>query len=213
MVIINGRKKRPENDFYPTPFPLAVKIIESMDIPASYSEDEATRDGQYLRFLDPGCGDGVFGRAIRFCFPRAYIMGIDIVHRMPENGGDYDKFIVANFTSPTQLSHVAPHNFDYIVGNPPYSLAEEFILQSVNCLNKERPDAKVCFLLKLAFLESKKRAAGLFKTMPPSQVKVLAGRPSFTGNGKTNDYAFALFSWGHINPTPKTTFVSWLEWS
>lgn len=67
--------------------------------------------------------------------------------------------------------------YDCIITNPPYSLAEEFLRKSLEIA------PVVCFLLRLNFLGSQKRAAFLSKN--PPDVYVLSERPSFV-NGKTD---------------------------
>lgn len=77
--------------------------------------------------------------------------------------------------------------FDCIIGNPPFSLAEEFVWQSLS------KAAFVVMLLRLNFLESQERSA-LFATSMPD-VYVLPNRPSFTGGGKTDRTAYAWYVW------------------
>ena len=63
--------------------------------------------------------------------------------------------------------------FDYdIVTNPPYRYAAEFIAQALNLVKNGR---KVIMLLKLQFLEGKKRRE-LFKQYPPKRIWVSSSR-------------------------------------
>jgi len=101
--------------------------------------------------------------------------------------------------------------FDLICGNPPYSLAEEFIRCSINLLN---PKGYVYFLLRLSFLEGIARNKGLFKEFPPKRVYICSRRPSFfSTDGKkhsTDTLAYALFLWqkGYAKET-KLNFLDW----
>ena len=80
---------------------------------------------------------------------------------------------------------------DLIITNPPYSLAQEFLEKAL-----VSGASQVCFLLRLNFLESKKRAA--FWRSHPCDVWVLPKRPSFTSKGTdATGYAWFLFGPGH----------------
>jgi len=87
---------------------------------------------------------------------------------------------------------VAPN---WVVGNPPYLAAEAHIRHAL------RLAPNVAFLLRLGFLESAKRLS-FWGQHPPSEVHVLAQRPSFTGKG-TDSAAYGWFVWrtGRAGPT------------
>lgn len=76
--------------------------------------------------------------------------------------------------------------FDVILTNPPYSLAMEFVEQSI------RHARTVAMLLRLNFVASHRRHAFFSKLMP--DVYVLPNRPSFTGGG-TDATEYAWFVW------------------
>lgn len=197
MVIITSKKTkpRPVNDFYRTPDALAERMVREFVCPHMRHEPF---------ILDAGAGDGVFGRALRATINsrvKQHVDGIDIVahERAP-----YDNYYVQDFRE-----YNPPRPYHFIVGNPPYKLAEEFVRHAFTLL---APGGKIIFLLKLAFLESKGRARGLFVDLPLEKVSVLAGRPSFDGTGKTNDYAFAVFVWCNTK-TLAPARLSWLDWN
>ncbi len=77
-----------------------------------------------------------------------------------------------------------------LLTNPPYRLALEFVERA---LREAAPRGVVAMLLRLGFLESKKRAA--FHQQHPADVFVLSERPSFTGRG-TDAAAYGWFLWG-----------------
>lgn len=83
----------------------------------------------------------------------------------------------------------APH---WIVGNPPFNDAEAHVRHALSIAR-----VGVGFLLRLAFLESVKRAP-LWEEHPPSVVHVFTRRPSFMG-GATDSAAYGFFVWhrGH----------------
>ena len=92
----------------------------------------------------------------------------------------------------------------------PFFDAEMWVRKAIS---ETRPGGWVVFLLRLAFLESIKRARGLWKEYPPTKVLTLASRPSFTLNGKTNSDAYAIFYW-HVGNFDHSGYVGgWLDWS
>lgn len=74
-----------------------------------------------------------------------------------------------------------------MITNPPYAIAEAFLLKCFEGV------ATVAALLRLAFVETRKRAA--FWREHPADIYVLSRRPSFTGRG-TDSCAYAWFVWG-----------------
>jgi len=84
---------------------------------------------------------------------------------------------------------------DLILTNPPFSLAQEFIL-------KARKDADtVVMLLRINFLGSQKRNA-FWHENPVTGLIVLSKRPSFTGKG-TDSIEYAWFIWDKTDKLPK----------
>ena len=81
--------------------------------------------------------------------------------------------------------------YDMIVSNPPYKLAQEFCEKAISDV---RDGWYVIFLLRLNFLESKKRL-GFFTKHPPKFIYVHSKRISFTEDGKTDSCAYAHFVW------------------
>lgn len=74
---------------------------------------------------------------------------------------------------------------DAIITNPPFKLALQF-------LEKSLQECDVCiYLLRLGFLESKKRRE-FHKNNPPNHLIVLSERPSFVGGG-TDKTAYAWY--------------------
>lgn len=80
--------------------------------------------------------------------------------------------------------------FDYIIGNPPYSIALEFMEK---CFEISDENTVVIMLLRTAFLESKKRY-DFWQKHPVNGLYVLSQRPSFTGKG-TDATSYSWFVW------------------
>jgi hypothetical protein len=143
------------------------------------------------RILEPSCGDGAAFltplRAVNAILcDRALIYGIDIhPHPCVDWCGSYLEMWPGSIGE----------RWDLIIGNPPFSLALEFVERSL-FFNDE---ATVAFLLRLSFLESAARfRTGIWAEL--ARVHVLAERPSFTGNGRTDASAYAWFVWKTARP-------------
>lgn len=78
---------------------------------------------------------------------------------------------------------------DVVITNPPFNRAMEFIEKSLECSDKY-----VIMLLRLSFLESKKRY-DFFQDSMPTYIYVHHKRISFTDDGKTDSAAYAHFVW------------------
>lgn len=176
MSATNRGAKRREADFYPTPSELAERIVRRQPL------------AEYARVLEPSVGSGAFLCEIRAYFPTSRITAID-----PSD--TYFPTHLATEAHRTTLEHFAASRpdarFDLIIGNPPFSLAEEHVRI---CSSMLAPDGRLVFLLRLAFLETRKRAK-LWRECQPAKVTVLRERPSFTSDGKTDSCAYAVFEW------------------
>lgn len=138
-----GRKK---SDFYPTPPEATIALIR-------FLEDKGVISKGFY-FWDPACGENDMVNAVvsqgHFC------IGTDILY-----GDEQDYF---------QIS--MPKGVDFIVTNPPFSFATEFINRS---LEFEKPFA---LLLKSHFYHAKSRYKH-FMNNPPDYVLPLTWRPNF----------------------------------
>lgn len=72
-----------------------------------------------------------------------------------------------------------------IVTNPPYNLAEEFLLKAMDLLQDDR---YYCAFLKLTWLEGKKRRK-IFEKYPPKFVLVYSERQLCARNGEFSKYS------------------------
>ena len=139
----NSATGRRQSDFYPTPPEVTVALMRFLKLPAGTNIWEPARgQGDMVRAL-ADCGMAVYGTDIRD--------GIDfLTTRQPGN---------------------APAA-DWIITNPPFSLADEFIRHAAEI---GKPFA---MLLKAQYWHAAKRAQ-LFREIPPSYVLPLTWRPDF----------------------------------
>lgn len=108
------------------------------------------------RIWEPACGQGHMVRAIQ-------AMGYPVIGTDIQMGDDF-------------LTCV-PRACDWIITNPPFNLAEQFVRR---CDELHRPFA---LLLKSQFWHAAKRYE-LFQTIPPAWILPLTWRPDFTGKGQ-----------------------------
>lgn len=140
----NGAKARKAADLYPTPPEVTVALMRFLKLPAGTD------------VWEPACGQGYMVETLRNCGMLVY--GTDI-----RSGQDFLK---------TYGPHYTDKSIDWIITNPPFSLAEEFIRHAAEI---GKPFA---MLLKAQYWHAAKRAQ-LFREIPPSYVLPLTWRPDF----------------------------------
>lgn len=150
--------KRHAGDFYATPEWCTEAIMRQLVVPEGSS------------VLEPCAGDGAIWDVLERFFHEANMNWFEI-----ERGQDFLNGLHGN------------ERYDFVVTNPPFSLAQEFIEKSLDLANC------VIMLLRLNFLASSKRKE-FWERHPPTAIHVLTKRPSFTGNGTDAcDYAWFVF--------------------
>lgn len=189
----SSKEKRREHDLYPTP--------EGLVFAALYEV------GQYIKrpkkILDPGCGEGIWGKTAKNFFGDSYIeiTGVELRKELSENNNSSaynniylgEDFLATNALYPRDWQL---QKYDLIIGNPPYFAAEDFIRTSFKYLNE---GGTIIFLLRQAFLASMKRYKGLWQDHFPERVITCSRRPSFyhadTGSKSTDGEEYAIFIW------------------
>lgn len=180
-----GGKERDPFDFYTTPRWSVRRLFEQWHPP------------ERGRWIEPGAGEGHIIRAVDeiMGFKRPEWTAVELrdwTHmKLSQSGAkhvqigpyvewarQYHRFMTAGWVPP----------FDVAIGNPPFKYAFEFIDASLAIAKR------VCFFLRLNFLEGDKRAAWLQTHMP--DVYVLPNRVSGTRDGSTDStaYAWMIFS-------------------
>ena len=123
---------------------------------------------------EPACGEGHMVRAIE-------AMGYQVIGTDIQKGADFLKTSLVNC--------------DWIITNPPFRTAEEFIRR---CAEHNKPFA---LLLKAQFWNAAKRYK-LFQEITPMYVLPLTWRPDFTGEGQ----AMMDMAWNVWKPGNKKTY-------
>jgi hypothetical protein len=200
--MLNGNRTksnrgRSPRDLYITPEELAYAATTRFDF------DEFPH-GHFKCGLDAGCGTGVWGKAMHN-LQFNLLEGVDIEPNITDNIPFYQQIHNGNF-----LEFDSSYKYDVIFGNPPYSLAQEFIECALNLVSEE---GYVYFLLRLSFLEGIKRGRGFFQYHPPKKVYVSSRRPSFfstNGRHTTDTLAYAMFLWQkNYLGKPVLGFLDW----
>jgi hypothetical protein len=148
--------------------------------------DEFCPSGGIGSILDIGPGDGRWGLAAKARHPNAALFGID-VRELPRPAG-FDVWHTGDYLT---WLHWWDVEFDLILSNPPYYIAEKVIRRAWSQL---APAGTMVMLLRLAFQAGSGRAKGLWREIPPVAVGVCSRRPSFYGGG-TNGTDYGIYVW------------------
>lgn len=172
-------------DFFPTPPWGTRALIEH--VPCFHNVSTKTA-------LDPGCGGGAMAMPLREYFDEVYAS--DIVDR------GYGE--VVDFLG----DHYKPKSVDWVIMNPPFNLAEQFVVRALDVAEEG-----VAVLARLNFLEGTGRYKRLYSVTPPTYVAQFAERlPMFKGRlekKKSTATAYAWFVW-KFHSTERKTRVIWI---
>lgn len=157
MLGVNPNAIREENDYYAT-HPHAIEIML----------DKFKEIGLNKNVWECACGEGHISKVLKDNGYNVY--SSDLIDR---GYGDVKDF----------LECTEPFNGD-ILTNPPFKLAEKFIVKSMELLQEGN---KAIFLLKIQFLESKNRKL-LFEKYQPKVVVVNSERQKCSMNGDFKNY-------------------------
>lgn len=167
------KNDREFNDYYATP-PRAI-------------DDLLSKISLHNNILEPATGGGYLAQRLK---DKGYhVITNDLIQRnYPlDSQSDFLKWDKLPFDS---------NNLD-IVTNPPYKIATDFVLKSLNLVDK---NSYVCMFLKLQFLEGNKRRQLLYTNNQLKQVLVYSKRISTAKGGNfekyhTTAFAHAWFVW------------------
>ena len=169
----NRGSKRARSDFYSTPQGCVENFLNNHKL-------------QHGNILEPSAGNGNVIETIRDRGYKNHITSLELREEEENILNKYsDKVIIDDF-----LKWKTDKKYKTIIGNPPYSLALDFIEKSLELLED---DGELIFLLRTALLESKKRYE-FWQKNPVNKLYVLANRPSFTGKG-TDATSYSWYVW------------------
>lgn len=141
----NTAYERCNADYYPTPPEVTESLLNYLELPK----------GSHI--WEPACGEGHMARVIS---DQGYIVTATDLFYQGYGIGDID-FLKAQL-----------HSCDWIITNPPFKLAEQFIRR---CAYHGKPFA---LLLKSQYWHSKSRYQ-LFNEIQPTEILPLTWRPDF----------------------------------
>ena len=181
----NSKGTRKNSDFYETPYSITSRMLEFEHF--DYK----------LPVLEPACGNGAITKILKKKWDLELINSYDI------NGG---------LNSPPKDFLTEESEYDYIITNPPFSLAYEFI-QKCKQLTKK----KFLLLLPLSYLHGKKRYDNIWTDtdFPLSHIHVFTRYPllgeQLRDDGKyhTGMMVYAWYVWdrNHIG----SPIIKWID--
>ena len=174
MSATNRTNVRKPYDFYSTPIDCIKTLLDNIDL-SKYGNS----------VLEPSAGNGNICKVFKEYYPDKDLTAVELREEEYNNlcQLNIDDVIIDSFYN-------IRDKHDIIIGNPPYSEAQEFIEHSFELLNE---NGILIFLLRTNFLESKKRYE-FWKKYPLSKLYTLSKRPSFTGKG-TDATSYSWFIW------------------
>lgn len=200
------RWKKNKNDTFYTPLDFARAALQFEVFDNIFSDN----------ILDPGCGTGVWGTAIKEKWPDSYLTGVDIDlpiiydHRDPGYMPQYNETDRGDYLKLKFFS-----KYDLILGNPPFSaagdkrLAEKFVIKSLDLLEDH---GILGFILKTEFLASQIRFENLWKVHRPTYILQSVDRINWTNYKKgvnTIEYCFMIFQKNIPDKRPEVVFMNW----
>lgn len=153
------------------------------------------------RVLEPSAGQGAFLRAAQHYLEPTVLHAVDVDDQSDRWHAVASAWSVCRFEDFDELG------WNVVIGNPPYADARAHVEHALSLLE---PGGVLAFLLRLAFLESRRRI-DFWQRHPAEAVYVLAERPSFTGGG-TDNCAYGWFVW-RAGVRPRVTTLETISWA
>ena len=183
-VMSQRHEKKDSLDYFPTP-PWATRaLFQSVILPMGFVHYNDV-------CLEPACGGGHMVKVLQEYFDK--VESCDIA--------DYGQDRIADF-----LSKDVEQECDFIITNPPFNLAEEFVTKALSMTRK-----LVAVFARTQFMEGIGRYERLFKPNPPTiiaqfteRVPIVKGRLSATASTATS---YAWFVWRTDQNNDQTQLV------
>ena len=183
-VMSQRHEKKDSLDYFPTP-PWATRaLFQSVILPMGFVHYNDV-------CLEPACGGGHMVKVLQEYFDK--VESCDIA--------DYGQDRIADF-----LSKDVEQECDFIITNPPFNLAEEFVIKALSMTRK-----LVAVFARTQFMEGIGRYERLFKPNPPTiiaqfteRVPIVKGRLSATASTATS---YAWFVWRTDQDNDQTQLV------
>jgi hypothetical protein len=199
-VMQQRQEARDSLDDFPTPpwatRALIEKVIEPILYPSAFQPLGA------MTCWEPACNRGFMARPLKEYFRSVHCSD---VHDYEWEGQDR----VCDFLFPgSEPPHIAAHGVDWIITNPPFRLAEEFIFRALAIAKHG-----VAIIQRVAFLEGQDRYERLYSKRPPQLVAQFAERvPMNRGtcyhtNSTATAYAWMVWT---TNPVWSRTQLTWI---
>ena len=195
MSSTNRGSERNQLDAYYTPQELANAIVDRLPIQEGHE------------CLEPHVGSAAFYRAL---IPRAKFVDACDLNSEVTRPLKYNKYDGYTWTGDFLEFNNSGQQYDWIVGNPPYSDAQAHVEKALSLL---KDNGNLVFLLRLNFLGSKKRHEWWkdHKNNPLYKVTIITPRPSFTGGG-TDSCEYAVFWWVKSHYQIPITSIDFMRW-
>jgi hypothetical protein len=178
-VAVMARRVEPADslDFFPTP-PWATRALCEHVLPAVWRWPDRFACSAH----DPACGEGHMALALEDYFRD--VSAADIF--------DYGYSSVADFLHPDTYPHGGEElQTDWIVTNPPFNLAAEFIRKALSIARRG-----VAMLVRMQFLEGEGRFDTIFRRRPPQMIAQFAERaPMHRGRWVINGKSATAYTW------------------
>lgn len=150
-------RERVKYDFYATPREAIDAILDRVSLTGS--------------ILEPAAGQGHISVVLKERYPHTEIVSTDLIQRN-------EKFGIHIESGIDFLTHNYHRQFDNVITNPPFNLAQEFIERALQLAND-----KVVIFAKIQLLEGNKRKR-MFDTAPLKYVYVFSSRVNPLRNGE-----------------------------
>ena len=189
---VMARRRKPDTgvDYYPTP-PAATHALLSI-IKGFYPHPDALSG---LSCLEPAAGGGHMSDVLQEAFGK--VEASDIADPEGRGWGGQD-FLQS---SPPE------RKYDWLITNPPFRLAEQFILRASDFARNW------AFLCRLSLLEGIGRYTHIWQTMPPSLVAVFVKRLAMVEGRLPNkqDPAAVCYAWFVWKENDRSGRVTWIH--